>query len=386
MIKADTVKSFIFVFLLPSVALYFGLRALGNWVPAYFNVDFILILFVLVFMCRFWGVSRWLAALLGVLGISSVVFFRGLLDIGGFYVPDIWSLVDYFGFIGEWPWRLFAPIIMAGVAAHVGYFVILRGINYREVPLWFPLALLLIVVCLDFFGAVSPIKFKASPIQGNIATSTAYEVLGHLPRLLKPTPWEPVPTQSVLKQHLLERAAPAHIMSVSVESWGVMKDDTLNRQITANLKSVEGLYTVETQSRPSSVGTIVGEFRDLCGLTLLGMPSAEQASSVREHCLPNILAARGWKTYGLHGNSGLFYDRRRIYPAIGFENVWFREELDKAETTPCRAVGFPGWCDRVVFRRGLAGSNGNVAAQLCACHLSGYPFAIEGDKRRRGLL
>ncbi|MBI3837570.1 MAG: sulfatase-like hydrolase/transferase [Planctomycetia bacterium] len=43
---------------------------------------------------------------------------------------------------------------------------------------------------------------------------------------------------------------------------------------------------------------------------------------------PQLLARCGYATYSFHGNSGEFYDRRTAYEKIGFEQFYFREELE----------------------------------------------------------
>lgn len=277
-----------------------------------------------------------------------------LVAIGGLYVSDIWAIFDYFSFISDWPWKIFLPFIIFGVVAIVAYYYALRTICFRKIPLWVPLLTLLVVLGLDSLGPASPLKLRANVVEANVATSSAAELYAIIPRLMDSSARLPEPIEAPLKQVVLEKAVPDRILSISVEAWGLFQNDDQNDKIERALKERLGAdYTIRTVQRASYHGTINGEFRELCGWVILWMPSAKDAQAMRNDCMPAILAARGWKTYGLHGNSGLFYDRRRIYPAIGFETVTFREDFDRLEETPCKSIGFTGWCDQVVLRQGM---------------------------------
>lgn len=345
------IKVLFLVFVIPSLfGFYFAYNS-GVVYPPFVNVDYLLLLLVLAGATRF--IKGFPAAAFALVGVIVIAAIQAIAAIGGLFVSDLGALLDYFGFVQEWPWRVFLPFILGGVIVLACYYLLLRKVDFQLRPVWVPAALLAVVMGLDLLGAANPLKMDKM-LEANVATSSAVELLHLSSRLLNPVPWDPTPIDSPLKQRLVEGDAPAHILSVSAEAWGQMQDEAFNRQIEAGLVQLIGdTYVIQRQTRPSLTGTINGEFRELCGLTIMSMPSVEQAAGVREHCLPNVLAERGWKTAGLHGNSGLFYDRRRIYPAIGFQNVLFREDFDRLETTPCRSIGFTGWCDPVVLRHGL---------------------------------
>lgn len=350
--KMDVIKALLFLFLVPSLSLFYFSYNTGSPSAPYFNIDYLVMLTLLTLLCR---VRRFPCAVFAILGVAVIAGVQITSAIGGLFVSEISALVDYFAFVEEWPWNIFVPFIVASVVFLMGYYVVLRKIDYRSVPIWVAPILLIIVICLDFLGTVSPLKLKNNLFEANIATSSAAEIYGLAPRILNPVAWEPSPVDAPLKQRLLGGVVPDRILSVAVEAWGVMQDEAFNHEIRSGFEQLIGnQYSIRSKNQASNTGTINGEFRDLCGLTIMSIPSAEQAKGVREHCLPAILAAKGWKTYGLHGNSGLFYDRRRIYPAIGFDNVRFREDFDKLETASCRSIGFTGWCDQVVLRHGLA--------------------------------
>lgn len=345
------IRALLLVFLIPSVIGWYYSYNCGVPVPPLSNIDYLLLL---VGVCLFSRVAPGLALAACFLGVIFILSVQMLVVIGGLFVSDFWALFDYFAFVQDWPWEIFLPFIIAGVVAVAAYYYALRTVRFREVPLWAPVLALLVVLGLDSLGAANPLKLQANIVEANIATSSAVELYKAVPRLIDNSGKAPEPIDAPLKQVVLEKASPNRVLSISVEAWGLFQKDEYNARIESSLKEVLGSdYTVQNLQRVSYHGTINGEFRELCGLVILSMPSATDAQTVRDDCLPAILAAKGWKTYGLHGNSGLFYDRRRIYPALGFETVTFREDFDRIEQTPCQSIGFTGWCDRVVLRQGM---------------------------------
>lgn len=344
-------KCLILLFLIPSAIGFYVSYNAGHLYPPLSNIDYIILLVFLIYLSR---VRNFPCATFALMGVISIISVQMISAIGGLFVSDIGALIDYFGFVQEWPWGVYVPFIVGGAVIIGLYYFLLKTIDFRSIPLWAPLLLLGTTLALDVLGAASPLKLKYNVLEANVATSSAVELYGLSPRILHPVAWAPTPVNAPLKEIILKSPMPARALSVAIESWGVFQEDELNSRILENFEQLVGSsYQIHSQNRGSRSGTINGEFRELCGLTILSMPSAQEAYSVREHCLPAILASKGWDTHGLHGNSGLFYDRRRIYPAIGLENVRFREDFDRVETSPCRSVGFTGWCDPVVLRQGM---------------------------------
>jgi phosphoglycerol transferase MdoB-like AlkP superfamily enzyme len=89
--------------------------------------------------------------------------------------------------------------------------------------------------------------------------------------------------------------------------------------------------------------------RELCGLQLNGIPRSASERAPLGDCLPRALAARGYATSGWHGNSGSFYRRNDIYPAIGLEIVNSYETLRPRVSRLCQFL-FVGICDADVLR------------------------------------
>ncbi len=58
-----------------------------------------------------------------------------------------------------------------------------------------------------------------------------------------------------------------------------------------------------------------------------------------ENTLPQFLGQYGFKTSAFHGNVGSFYNRRHAFDQMGFERVFFREDLEKVGTFELDGLG-----------------------------------------------
>ncbi len=57
--------------------------------------------------------------------------------------------------------------------------------------------------------------------------------------------------------------------------------------------------------------------------------------------LPNILKEEGYQTSYFHNNSGSFYDRRKVLETTGFENLYFKEDIDPKQTHNFISANYP---------------------------------------------
>jgi glucan phosphoethanolaminetransferase (alkaline phosphatase superfamily) len=64
-----------------------------------------------------------------------------------------------------------------------------------------------------------------------------------------------------------------------------------------------------------------------------------------DNTTPQLLKEAGYKTTSLHGNTGDFYCRRTPYEKLGFDQIYFREELD-LQGLPTNSLGVT---DKAVF-------------------------------------
>ena len=140
------------------------------------------------------------------------------------------------------------------------------------------------------------------------------------------------------------------ILFVIVESLGVPQDSVtrewvesqwLDPNLTQNFKvsSANVLFKGSTTS---------GELRSLC---MLG-GSYENVDTVEGYsCIPSQLKSIGWSTLGMHGFSGLMFNRVNWWPKIGLQEVFFGEQAE-FNAIRCGTV-FRGGCDTTLLANGV---------------------------------
>jgi len=143
-------------------------------------------------------------------------------------------------------------------------------------------------------------------------------------------------------------SADSGILYIIVESMGVHKSARSRSWLLAQLAPAElsAHYHVRSGTLDFRGGTPDSELRRLCGLA--GSYRHIDPDDTR-NCLPNLLAAKGWRTAGFHGFSEKMFDRRRWWPVIGLQEMYFAEQLAPQFTNRCGAA-FKGMCDVDVVR------------------------------------
>ncbi len=97
---------------------------------------------------------------------------------------------------------------------------------------------------------------------------------------------------------------------------------------------------------PFEGATTSGEGRELCQ-SHLGTYSTQGTTAQLERCVPMRLRRMGYHTLAVHGFDGEMYDRKEWYPKMGFDDTWFRDQLETAGLPDCPGP-FPGICDAAV--------------------------------------
>lgn len=147
------------------------------------------------------------------------------------------------------------------------------------------------------------------------------------------------------------------ILSIALESFGLSKYKSLNFYMSDSLyKRLSGLYNIESYSHNFQGGTIHGEIRELCGSILIGAAGSPRVIQKLDKCLPKYLVRKGYKTFALHGNGPSFYERRSVYPAMGFQEIWFYQQFRAAypHAKPCQRTLFHGICDKIVYNKAMS--------------------------------
>lgn len=135
------------------------------------------------------------------------------------------------------------------------------------------------------------------------------------------------------------------VVLILVESWGVLQDPALSRDLTSPYRDARILqrYKVLQGTVPFDGLTVPGEARELChshiGFSLLDLPESETQA-----CLPAYFHNLGYKDIAVHGYVGGMFGRDEWYRKIGFDQNWFHGELLGQHLPDCKGA-FPGTCD-----------------------------------------
>ena len=149
--------------------------------------------------------------------------------------------------------------------------------------------------------------------------------------------------------NLLQKPESDKILYIMAESWGVLRNAEAQKAILANIDAQhEKQEFIQHGAFQTSGATVAGELRELCNLRIsnngFALSQTEQQKFV--NCLPNQLAEKGFKTYSLHGTSGLLYDRTDWYKKAGFQQTWFGENFMGLR----RCTAFKGVCDSELMK------------------------------------
>lgn len=145
-----------------------------------------------------------------------------------------------------------------------------------------------------------------------------------------------------------------YVLFIEFESLGVAKDgrddEFLNSIIQKTFKNYELINKFEEKFFG---GTLSGELRTLCGIKSYGdlIRNPEVREGELSRCIPNILANSknsAHLTIAAHANFGSFYNREKVYPALGFDKAILASDLNKNLESNCDNVQFVR-CDNEVL-------------------------------------
>ncbi|WP_367356322.1 LTA synthase family protein [Mesotoga sp.] len=123
------------------------------------------------------------------------------------------------------------------------------------------------------------------------------------------------------------------------------------QEITPNLNrliSADSLYFDEVYQQVGAGNTSDCEFVILNSMHSLGEVSVYQTRENNDfYSLPSLLRSEGYYTVAFHGNNGWFWNREKIYPALGFSDFISLEDMESDEI-----IGF-GLSDFSLFRQTL---------------------------------
>jgi hypothetical protein len=151
----------------------------------------------------------------------------------------------------------------------------------------------------------------------------------------------------LLKSNAQDSQTLPDFVLILAESWGQSSDAAIRARLVQPYETeLAGKFTVLQGSVPFHGPTISGENRELCGSSGGGSIMDAQATELR-NCLPDRLRELGFQAIAVHGMRGRFYHRSDWYPRIGFQEIWFQQQLASAGLPDCVGA-FTGTCDAAV--------------------------------------
>ena len=137
------------------------------------------------------------------------------------------------------------------------------------------------------------------------------------------------------------------IVLIVVESWGLPLDPALRDALVAAYpEELVGGYRILQGAVPFNGPTIPGEVRELCD-SKAGFHILDASASEMTKCLPMRLSALGYQTTAVHGMSGWLFHRQQWYPRLGFQEILFRNQLESLGLPNCPGA-FQGTCDSAI--------------------------------------
>jgi len=152
------------------------------------------------------------------------------------------------------------------------------------------------------------------------------------------------PTTNSLR---MDAKAP-NLVLILLESWGNALDTNMNESLLRpySNSNIREKYTMRRGTVPFYGPTIDGEARELCG-SAMGFGILTASVAQLKSCLPARLDMIGYHSMGIHGFTARMFDRNKWYGKIGFDETWFRDQLQQQGLPLCPGP-FRGICDAAV--------------------------------------
>jgi hypothetical protein len=140
-----------------------------------------------------------------------------------------------------------------------------------------------------------------------------------------------------------------YVLFVEFESLGYFKSNLDAEVIDAGIKkSLPNYQLIDKYEEEFFGGTLSGELRSLCGIKKYGDIMINPGARRKEllNCIPNLVKNNDQSavTLAAHANFGSFYNRYKVYPALGFDDSIFLNTLNEDSISDCGSVQFIG-CD-----------------------------------------
>ncbi|WP_268168560.1 hypothetical protein [Roseateles hydrophilus] len=132
------------------------------------------------------------------------------------------------------------------------------------------------------------------------------------------------------------------VMLVAVESMGLPLSPQARQWLDAMARSAPPNQVTQRQVDFKG-STVAAELRHLCA-TVSSVPD----DVAPDQCLPMLARAAHRRSFAVHGNSGNTFNRSQWWPRLGFDQVFFRENLIPRHAELCD-FAYKAVCDRALI-------------------------------------
>lgn len=275
---------------------------------------------------------------------------------------DIEILISYLHFIGDWPQKMHLDVALLVVFTFM--LVLVLSLGHQALLSGKRNLAMLALFCFVSLGVditTGRSLFRQADISdhANVVSSPVVTIL--LPiishKIEKNGALRPLVHAKTFNDQAIE-PWPGRVLMIGVESWGMFNDPVYNERMLNEAKKAVGKnYRLSLRESHVFRGyTLAAEIRELCGLQLIGGLIEVDRINKLKKCVPARLSAANIQTIAIHGNDGGFYERDKIYPAMGFKEVLFFPELSQHGGKICNADFWAGICDKDVLHQALTKS------------------------------
>ena len=140
-----------------------------------------------------------------------------------------------------------------------------------------------------------------------------------------------------MKTDIAETPNIIFVMNESLYDVSVLDGVKLNRDPLAELRKLQEKYTYGTFVSPSyGGGTCNVEFEVLTGCPMdeVGLSTLPYSEMLHHEIdsLASLMNENGYYSVAVHPNTGTYFNRRNVYRYMGFQEVFFTEEMGELPT------------------------------------------------------
>lgn len=315
-----------------------------------FVAEYFMIACLLPIVSRKIFVAMWLLfALFDLLVSSTALFFMDFSQ-----MVEAATGIQHFSF-----WQVLKWIAAISLFVLLSWLLLrfLLRMNSRKFYLkpMYLLSYLFLLLIVDFFNGGNTLNTNYNQVVFNLPVnivsvpsfsvgSGIYDAVG------KKTKHSIEASRSVAKETFWKDDSTEKQMLVLVESWGLLKDSALQQSMTEALKEVatEKGYTIHEGITEFRYLTQISEMRELTGYyTSFAAPDSV---FMRKHSLLYEKQKQGYEVSGVHGYGSGFYNRRKWWPELGVQRMYFAEEFTKLDLPFGGNAFFRGAEDTAIIR------------------------------------